>query len=187
MDTVISALGDSFANDPMLNWVIPEPSLYPAFFRLIVTEIFLPRGIVHLEDGGRAAALWLPPGEHFDLPPRLALLAMVARLILRRGPRVLRRIREQGRSFDGAHPKMPHYYLQFIGCRPPHQGRGLGSALLKQGLLLADQDRMPAYLESSRPENIPLYQRHGFEVVTELKMPDGPSAWPMWREARGRG
>jgi ribosomal protein S18 acetylase RimI-like enzyme len=31
---------------------------------------------------------------------------------------------------DKAHPTERHYYLQFIGVNPDHQGKGLGSALM---------------------------------------------------------
>ena len=48
-----------------------------------------------------------------------------------------------------------------------------------------DEKRLPAYLESSSPTNLPLYRRHGFEVMEVLKpQPDAPQMWAMWREAR---
>ena len=48
-----------------------------------------------------------------------------------------------------------------------------------------DAQGLPAYLESSSPANVPLYRRHGFEVVEVLKAtPDAPEMWAMWREAR---
>jgi hypothetical protein len=33
--------------------------------------------------------------------------------------------------------------------------------------------------------NIPIYQSFGFEVTGEIRLPDGPTLWPMWRKARG--
>jgi hypothetical protein len=33
-------------------------------------------------------------------------------------------------------------------------------------------------------ENIPIYASFGFEVTGEIKLPDGPTLWPMWRQAR---
>ena len=40
---------------------------------------------------------------------------------------------------------------------------------------------MPAYLEATSERNKQLYLRHGFEVTGEIKLPDGPRMWPMWR------
>ncbi|MEH6634901.1 MAG: GNAT family N-acetyltransferase [Halioglobus sp.] len=185
LETLVDTLSDSFANDPVLNWVIPRPQLYPDLFRLFITDIYFPRGIVHLEDGGRGAALWLPPGEVMEVPPRLALLNMVMKLLLHKGPRPLWRLHQQGEVFARHHPKEPHYYLQFIGCRARDQGQGVGAALIKQGTRECDEQGMPAYLESSNSLNVPLYQRHGFEVFHEQCVTkNGPKAWFMWREPR---
>ena len=67
--------------------------------------------------------------------------------------------------------------------RPEHQGKGLGTALLRPGLEHADALRLPAYLESSNERNVPLYERHGFAVIAEHVLPDGPTLWLMWRPA----
>jgi hypothetical protein len=44
-----------------------------------------------------------------------------------------------------------------------------------------DRDAMPAYLEATSEANKRLYLRHGFEETGEIKLPNGPSMWPMWR------
>jgi ribosomal protein S18 acetylase RimI-like enzyme len=184
-EALATLLSDAFADDPVLNWLIPHRPLYQAFFRLIIRDVYLPRGIIHRESEGRGAALWLPPGELFEVPPRLEMLGMLAQLVLRHGPAPLWRMQRQGAIFSRHHPRQPHFYLQFIGCRRRDQGRGVGAALLKQGLRLCDDHRMPAYLESSHQRNLPLYQRHGFEIVKQVQLPDsGPTSWFMWREPR---
>lgn len=188
VEILVDTLSDSFSSDPVMNWVIPRPELYPDFFRLVVNDVYLPRGIAHLEDQGRGASLWLPPGEKFEIPPRLALLNIMARLVLRKGPGSLLRIHKQGALFERYHPAEPHFYLQFIGCRSRDQGRGVGSALLKQGTRLCDEAGLPAYLESSNRLNVPLYKRHGFEVIHEQGLASGgPRVWFMQRPARGAG
>jgi len=185
LETLVDTLSDSFSSDPVLNWVIPEPRLYADFFRLIVRDVYLPRGIIHLDDEGRGAALWLPPGEKFEIPPRLSMALMMAKLVMRRGLSPLGRIRDQGELFDRHHPQEPHFYLQFIGCRHRDQGKGVGSALMKHGTRLADEAGLPAYLESSNSLNVPLYERHGFETQAEEDVANGgPRAWFMWRASR---
>ena len=47
-----------------------------------------------------------------------------------------------------------------------------------------DAEYAPAYLESSKPDNVPYYLRFGFEVTGEITLPDGPSLIPMWRRPR---
>ncbi|RLA48366.1 MAG: hypothetical protein DRQ97_04480 [Gammaproteobacteria bacterium] len=185
LDTLVDILSDSFSNDPMLNWVIPRPQLYPEFFRLLIQDVYLPRGIVHLEGRRRGAALWLPPEQRLEIPPRMALLNMAIKLVLHKGPLTLWRIHQQGALFAKHHPKEPHYYLQYIGCRQRDRGQGVGATLLKQGTRICDEQNTPAYLESSNSLNVPLYQRHGFEVIHEQAVTkNGPKAWFMWREPR---
>lgn len=178
-------LADAFANDPVMNWIIPEPGLYPDFFSLLVRDTFAPQGLMHLDGQDRGAALWLPPGASFTVRPSLAVVSLFGRLLLRRGLGPLLRIPQQGKVFERHHPSEPHYHLVFIGARQAAQGQGVGSALIKQGTRICDQQHMPAYLESSNEANVPLYQRHGFEVIAEEDLPSGgPRVWFMWREAR---
>ncbi len=185
LDKLVDTLSDSFAQDPMFNWVFPKVQLYPFFFRMLVRDVYLPRGIVHIEDQGRAAALWLPPQERFQVVPRLGLLKFGFRLIREDGLRPVWRLRQQGLVFARHLPSEPHYYLQFLGCRQQDQGRGIGAALLRQGTRICDERGMPAYLESSNVRNLPLYQRHGFKVMdAQAVAKNGPMVWFMWREPR---
>lgn len=185
IDTLAGILADAFQHDPVMNWVIPARSLYPGFFQLLLRELFLPRGLVHLEREARGAALWLPPGEKFELRPTVGLARLILQLVMRKGPAPLLRIPRQGALFERHHPAQPHYHLLFIGCRQASQGGGIGSALLKHGTRVCDEAQMPAYLESSNEANLPLYQRHGFEVIAHEALPgDGPTVWFMWRESR---
>lgn len=185
LETLVHTLSDSFAEDPMFNWVFPRKQLYPFFFRMLVKDVYLPRGFVHIESQGRAAALWLPPEERFKIAPRLGLLRFGLKLVRQGGLRPVWRLQQQGSVFARHLPREPHYYLQFIGCRYDHQGQGIGAALLMRGIQICDERGMPAYLECSNHRNVPLYERHGFEVRSQQAVgKDGPMAWFMWRESR---
>ena len=107
------------------------------------------------------------------------------RLVLHSGLSVLPRIRQAQDTMARHHPAEPHYYLHAIGVRRNCQGLGVGSALLKHVTRRCDAENMPAYLESSTPRNVPLYRRHGFEVIGEEPIGrGGPPLCFMWREPR---
>ena len=87
-------------------------------------------------------------------------------------------------QMDRFHPTDPCWYLPLIGVDPAHQGRGCGSALLRYALARCDRDGMPAYLESSNPRNVPLYLRHGFEIIGNIQVGSSPTLVPMLRRPR---
>jgi GNAT superfamily N-acetyltransferase len=89
------------------------------------------------------------------------------------------------RAIEQVHPPEPHWYLALVGTEPAHQNHGVGAALLAPVLERCDRDFTPAYLESSKEDNLSFYMRLGFEVTKPVDLPSGgPRIWPMWREPR---
>lgn len=61
--------------------------------------------------------------------------------------------------FEAAHPReTPHYYLSLLGTDPARRGHGYGLSLLAANLRLVDAAGAPAYLETSNPANVTLYE-----------------------------
>jgi GNAT superfamily N-acetyltransferase len=86
--------------------------------------------------------------------------------------------------FGEHHPTdEPHYYLSLWATHHDHAGRGLGTALIHDNLTHIDAQRMPAYLESTNPANLPRYEALGFRRRAEFGPVDGPLITTMWREA----
>jgi GNAT superfamily N-acetyltransferase len=82
-------------------------------------------------------------------------------------------------------PDEPHWYLAIVGSDLRIRGKGFGHALMRSRLDRCDAENLPAYLESTNPDNVPYYRRFGFEVTGEIPLPlGGPSLLPMWREPR---
>jgi ribosomal protein S18 acetylase RimI-like enzyme len=72
-----------------------------------------------------------------------------------------------------------------LGVEPALQGQGIGGRILAFGLERADAQRMPCYLDINNPDNIPFYQRYGFEVTEESNLPGYEfRIWGMRRPAR---
>jgi ribosomal protein S18 acetylase RimI-like enzyme len=83
-------------------------------------------------------------------------------------------------------PQEPVWYLHFAGCDPDYQGKGFGGAAIRAGLERADQDGLPAYLETADEHNIPLYQSFGFAIKHSWQVPEGPQFWGMQRAGKTR-
>src|SRR5947199_85301 len=81
-------------------------------------------------------------------------------------------------------PDGRYYHLEWWATRRDRRGEGLGTRLLREDLERVDADRLPAYLESTNPANIPRYEALGFRAMGEFAAPAGPTITTMWREAR---
>jgi GNAT superfamily N-acetyltransferase len=171
----------AFSTDPAARWTYPDPDRYLAHFPAVV-RAFGGRAFAHgtgYHVGGfGGAALWLPPGIQPDDDALAAVLK--ASVPAERQATVFAVFDQMGRY----HPSEPHWYLPLVGVDPLHQRAGLGSALLRHTLLRCDRDHVPAYLESTSPASIPLYERHGFAVRATIQVGSSPPVFPMLRAAR---
>ena len=79
------------------------------------------------------------------------------------------------------HPHKPHWYLPLIAADPNWIGQGLGTLLMKHVLRRCDDEGIAAYLESSNPRNISLYERHRFKIIGEIQHGSSPTMTPMLR------
>jgi ribosomal protein S18 acetylase RimI-like enzyme len=177
IDTVVLA----FAADPVARWNWPDPHQYlasmPSLVRAFGRGAFA-HGGAHCTDGYGGAALWLPPGVQ---PEEAALDDVVQRTVSASIRSDAMAIFEQMARY---HPRGPHWYLPLIGVDPACQGHGHGGALMTYALRQCDQDHLPAYLESTNPRNISLYQRHGFQVIGTIQVGTSPPLAPMLRPAQ---
>jgi ribosomal protein S18 acetylase RimI-like enzyme len=172
----------AFSTDPCTRYIWPKPAAFLAGYPRMLDAAAGPnleRGRVFATEDFSAAALWLPPGEK---PDGDAIEALIVETVSPERAAVGAQV---GELMDAYHPETEHWYLSMIGVDPARQGRGLGSALLKHGLAeLVDAQGAVAYLESSNPKNIPLYERFGFEVIGQIQPQDFPGLTPMLRAAR---
>ena len=181
---VCEILGDAFSNDPVVNWLTPKASIYPALFRVEAESLYRKHDHVLINSDHTGAALWLPAGVSLKAPFHWRSITTLFSLIFAGGLGTLKRGAELEKVFADNHPTEPHFYLHAVGAALNNQGKGIGSALLKTGLAACDAQGMPAYLESTNPRNNPLYERYGFKVIGEATLSgDGPTVWFMYRDA----
>ena len=181
---VAATVAAAFFDDPVTQWLLPDArrrrQLVRPLFELYVAP-YIRHGEVYLTADGAGAGVWLTPGgQLFPGDEEASFFEALAELV---GPDI-DRFGQLAETFDRYHPSDPLYYCNFLATLPAMQGRGIGSALLRDVLARADQEAMPAYHEATTPRNRALYERHGYVTQGEFNLPDGPPLWRMWRHPR---
>lgn len=186
IDAVTDTIATAFYNDPVWSWAFPDPQRRAA--QLIVwwgfwVDTAVRSGEVWMTESCEAATVWIPPGGAECTPEEEELVApMLHGLLGAHAEHVI----ETLDRFDANHPHdVPHHYLSLVGTHPDHRGKGLGVALIADYLARVDAEHLPAYLESSNPDNHARYERLGFEPTGEFELPgSAPPVLTMWRPAR---
>jgi len=168
----------AFVADPPSRWMFPDERQYLQYFPIFAKAFggaALDRGTALASPDCSGVALWLSPGAG---PDEDALAALIEEGVTKqRKGDVLAVFDEMARL----HPTEPHWYLPLIGVEPRHQGQGLGAALLRPVLEKCEVLHLPAYLEATSSRSLPLYKRHGFEAIGEIRIRDCPPIIQMLR------
>ena len=158
---------DAFRADPFNSWLFGGFEPMKRTFSGLAQHIYAPNGFCQIlsEDGeGRAAAMWLMPGDKADAS-MAGMLQAYWGLFASGGWGALMRGKAAGEAMDKHHPKEPHAYLFTVGVASAGRGRGLGRRLIRPVLDACDRTGTMAYLENSNPANRRFYNSLGFERV----------------------
>ena len=182
-----AVLGRAFTTDPVFGWILAgtgrlQERLTHAFTAFALGATRKPAAHVLVTAEKTAASIWLPPGQW--QAPMSEVVRQAPRLLRAYGTRSPRALRLLS-VVEKQHPREPHWYLEAIGTVPEARGQGIGPRVLAPVLEKCDDAKLPAYLESSNPQNIPFYERHGFVKLPLFDLPPGcPVITPMWRDPR---
>jgi GNAT superfamily N-acetyltransferase len=175
----IASLTLAFSSDPVMRWAWPDPERYltywPRFAEGFGGQAFDDGTAYGLQDC-RAVALWMRPGVG---PDEETVMGVMSESL---DDQILKDVNGLFEQMAELHPIADVWYLPLIGVDLVAQGRGLGSALLRQAAATCDNDGLPAYLEATNPRNRDLYARHGFNVVDVIQAGTSPPLWAMLRE-----
>lgn len=190
LDRATNTLERAFSPDPMFTWLFPDPEKRSRSLRRlnrVMLEFGRRYSRVTQSHDGMAVAIWIPPGLTMTVGRmvRSGILMAPFQVGFRPFARFMGALEIMERIHK-THAPEPHWYLGIVAVDPALQGRGLGSALVKEGLMQADQADCPSYLETSEQRNLAFYERHGFVVVETATLGDGgPPAWALRRDPRG--
>lgn len=187
LDRAVMTVARAFLPDPMITWVFPEAAGRLAGTRAlmrVLAEYGLRYGRVTASHDAKAVCVWIPPGPGITIPG-LIRSGMLG-LPLRTGLGPFGRFMAANEAMDKIHKARvpgPHWYLFGVAVDPELHNQGIGSAIIREGLALADRESRLCYLETSEPRNLALYQRLGFAVLEKATLgKGGPPAWAMLRQ-----
>lgn len=189
---VIDTLVRAFDDDPIVNWLLRRDAgrarAFREFYRITFTRFAIQHGASFIASddqrdeapGNTGVALWIPPNAwQLGVLEQVKLAPYFLRCVGLGG--IGRALKFLG-GMDQVHPHDPHWYLLVVGVCPQAQGLGLGRALIEPTLERCDREGLPAYLETTKPSNVPYYRRFGFEVREEIELGgDAPPFSTMWR------
>ncbi len=169
IDTVVAA----FDQDPAFRWFFPTDTSWARNVQPFVGALFDSRvdsSATWLVDDAAAVAMWADPAAE-SLRADLGALddAALARLSA-----------YNAATADGL-PDEPFWYLGVLATRPDRQGERLGRTVMEAGLRRAATTGVPAYLETTKPANVSMYERSGWSVTAENTI-DSLTIWVLRHE-----
>lgn len=183
---VALCLASAFYDDPLWGrWTFPDEDVRASGLLPLMTLMAeLGQGgeeSTRMTEGAGAVTVWTPPGARYGEPGFDDRIDEAMNALF--GPRASE-IHALWERFAENEPDGRYYHLEWWATRRDRRGEGLGTRLLREDLERVDADRLPAYLESTNPANIPRYEALGFRAMGEFAAPAGPTITTMWREAR---
>jgi ribosomal protein S18 acetylase RimI-like enzyme len=172
---VVGTVVAAFAADPAFRYFFRDGGEFTAQATTFAGHLFDKRvttGTVWVIDGGASVAMWDPP-DPAD-PHGEATSAKAPQL----PPATLARLDAYDVAVHQALPRTPHWYLGVLATHPASAGQRWGRAVMVPGLASATSAGLPAYLETTNPDNVDLYRRAGWDVTATFTI-DAISVWVM--------
>jgi len=181
-------LARAFADYPELIRFVTEPGkrqeLLRSMFSTVLSHAVGYGEVYATSPAMEGIAIWLPSGLP-DITFWETLRSGGLALLFKGGWEFMRRMKQDGDFIKSLRRRLaptPHWYLAVLGVAPEFQGKGYASRLLRPMLARLDVEKLPAYLETSIEDYVPIYQHFGFRVVQEAVLPgSGAKMWAMLR------
>ena len=184
LDRAATVLGEAFSDYAWTRWTV-DPRDHQARItglqRLTLEHVGLANGsvwVTTVDDTIQSVAVWTDSADPNASTPNPTIEHLTANL---EGSRHQASIAAERQLADWR-PTQRHLYLGTVGTLPSMRGLGLARRTLSPTLFLADNERVPAFLETSAESNIDFYSTLQFEVIDHRRLADGgPDVWAMLR------
>ena len=167
----------SFFNYSMMVFYWPDTERrkrYLEWYLGCVINYGLRYGQVYTTSDIDGLSIWLPPGETHTNNWRYARSGFLPTMLHMGFRHYFTQAIKNEELVMKTHRELmpgPHWYLWAIAVDPDKQSQGVGSVLIQPGLQAADAQQLPCYVETHAEQNLPFYQKRGFELVRTVQVP----------------
>jgi GNAT superfamily N-acetyltransferase len=188
VDEIVDVFSDAFHDYPVMRYVLGADAPYDRRLRKLV-ELFVSRR-AYLDEpmlGVRDAAGVLVAAATLAVPrsaePAAAFLALRDFAWAELGADARARYDAFAAVAQELAIASPHYYLDMIGVRRSHQGRGLARQLLEavHDVSRANDVSTGVRLTTEHAPNVPFYRHFGYRVLGRAQVADGLESWALFR------
>ena len=169
---VAACLTDALSADPLFIATFGMAP-WPGFFKWMNWKLFESFGMADVMANSAtgeiaSVAIWMEPRMSFGAS--LRGLFMMLYLVCCVGFRRTFRLAKVMGTVESKRCKYAPtaLLLHTMGTASAHQGKGIGSDVLKIGIARADARGVPCFLELSNPRNVPFFEMLGFRVVEQV-------------------
>ncbi|MDX2001788.1 MAG: GNAT family N-acetyltransferase [Chitinophagales bacterium] len=170
-DLVVDMLLKSFDSNLSVNYIIKQDGRRRRRLEELMSysfDVCRLFGDVFLSDDNRACALILYPDKKKATARSTWLdLKLVFRSI---GFKGISKTLEREALLKQVRGSELKIILWFIGVNPKDQHKGLGNNLLNSIIAYSDELSRPIYLETSNNNNLPWYEKFGFEIYAQKEL-----------------
>ncbi|MET3606917.1 putative N-acetyltransferase YhbS [Mucilaginibacter rubeus] len=167
---VVEILTEAFTRNQSVNYIIKHKQNLGEIRALMsysfdTCQLF---GQVLLSNERNACALILhPQNKIFNLKSLWLDIELIFRAI---GVSRIKTAMWRESQIKKLQPKIEMCYVWFIGVDPKSQHHGIGTQLMHEIIVAAESRGLPLFLETSALENLPWYQKLGFELYDQLDL-----------------
>ncbi|MFX0002486.1 MAG: GNAT family N-acetyltransferase [Candidatus Hodarchaeota archaeon] len=184
-------ISEAFFHDPLMIYFFPKQKERKKKLKSmmeLLLRIGIKYGVAHATSPNlEGISIWFPSNKA-KITTMMGLLNGGLSYFLKLGSNAIKRQNRFYNYVSSKHKKLlpsKYWYLSIIGINPRDQGKGLSRVLLNSMFDQFDEQNLPCILDTNNEKNLPIYERLGFKIIEEYKVPDTDIVnWAMIRNKK---
>ena len=177
IDRATKTIVEAFETDPMMLWLFGGDEGYKKYASFAIhswVKWTILYGLAISTKNYEAVALRKKPGKlNFSFCGMLRSGMFSYYRVL--GKEIMHRLITLGKFIESEQrsnmKNQKFWYCWMIAAKPENRGQGYGRALMNYTFNLANQEKLPCYLETATLNNVAIHKNKGFKLYSESFIP----------------